>query len=119
MNEHKIPEESFSDEALQTNTEAGISAEEMNPENLKIEDIELEQVSGGRREQKITTDCYYCCGKHVLTYCTDLIIIPHGLKKKYPGATRYFCTFEQKYFYTLELENGGIAILDSDLKVVK
>ncbi len=84
-----------------------------------LEDEELDKVAGGCREQKITTECYYCGDRHVLTFCTDLKIIPHGLKKFYDGATRYFCTYSRKYFYTLELPNGGIAILDDDMKIVR
>ncbi len=89
-------------------------------ENIKmLNDADLEAVNGGRREEKIMADCYYCGDKHVLTFCTDLKIIPHGLKKFYDGATRYFCTYERKYFYTLQLPNGGTAILDDNMKIVK
>ena len=84
-----------------------------------LEDEELDKVAGGRSEQKITYECYYCGDSHVLTFCTDLKIIPNGLKKIYGGATRYFCTYSRKYFYTLKLPNGGIAILDDDMKIVR
>ncbi len=88
--------------------------------NMKhLEDEALENVSGGCSEQKITTDCYYCGDKHVLTFSTDLKIIPHGLKKFYYGANRYFCTNARRYFYTLQLPNGGTAILDDNMKIVK
>ncbi len=87
---------------------------------MLLNDDELEQVSGGSGgEQKVTADCYYCGTKHLLTCCTGLCIIPHGLKKMMDGATRYYCTTARRYFYTLELRNGGTAILDSNLKIVK
>ncbi len=86
---------------------------------MLLEDEELDKVAGGCCEQKIMTDCYYCGNKHALTFCTDLKIIPHGLKKFYDGATRYFCTYSRKYFYTLKLPNGGIAILDEDMRIVR
>lgn len=87
---------------------------------MLLNDDELDMVSGGSGgEQKVTADCYYCGTKHLLTCCTGLNIIPHGLKKPMGGATRYFCTTARQYFYTLELRNGGTAILDSDLRIVK
>lgn len=89
------------------------------PDTIKLDEDELEKVSGGSSERKMTADCYYCGDKHVLTFCTDLKIIPHGLKKFYEGATRYFCTYARKYFYTIQLPNGGIAILDDDMKIVR
>ncbi len=107
------------DEALRTDKGEALSDKMINLEGLKLEEDELEKINGGRSEQKITTDCYYCGDRHVLTYCTDLKIIPHGLKKYYDGATRYFCTYARKYFYKLQLPNGGIAILDNDMKIVK
>ena len=84
----------------------------------KLSDEDLEQVSGGG-EEHVTTDCYYCGGKHVLLCVTGLKIIPNGLKKFYDGASRYFCTNARKYFYVLPLPNGGNAILDDDMKVVR
>ncbi len=86
---------------------------------MLLNDDELEQVSGGSGGlQKVTAYCYYCGTKHLLTCCTGLNIISHGLNKMMGGATSYFCTTARQYFYTLELRNGETAILDSNLKIV-
>ena len=88
-------------------------------EKKKLTEDELAQVSGGSSEGNVITDCYYCGQKHLLHCVTGLQIIPHGLKKSYNGASKYFCTFEQNYFYVLTLPNGGTAIFDNDMKIVK
>ena len=98
------------EEAKKVIEEAGIS----------LTDEELYQVSGGTGKGNVTTDCYFCGKKHDLI-CreTGMKIIPRGLKKMYDGASKYFCTNLQKNFYVLPLPNGGIAILDDDLKIVR
>ena len=86
---------------------------------VMLMDDELEQVSGGREMNKVMTDCYYCGCKHVLNCESGLKVIPQGRKQFYDGATKYFCTTTRSFFYTLQLPNGGTAILNEDLKVIR
>ncbi len=88
-------------------------------EKKKLTEDELAQVSGGSSGGVVTTDCYYCSQKHPMCCETGVNIIPYGLKKKFDGASRYYCSFVQKYFYVVQLPNGGTAILDDDQKIVR
>ena len=84
----------------------------------KLTDDELDQVSGGKTEN-VATECFYCGCIHVLKCDTGLKIIPYGLKKFGDKVSQYYCTATRKAFYMVQLENGGTAILNEDMKIIK
>ena len=81
-------------------------------EDLKIEDDELEDVSGGASRKRDIYYCYYCAKRHTLMRQYPWRIRPAGYKKWYNNATRYDCETNGPFF-TLPLVSGRTAYFNA------
>ena len=88
--------------------------DEMNIEENALTDNQLEAVSGGSGivSKRDLYDCFYCKKEHVLVRSYPRKIRPAGSSKWYDNATKYECSTNGA-FYTLPLEDGGIAYFNS------
>ena len=84
-------------------------------EDLKIEDDELEDVSGGASRKRDIYYCYYCARRHTLMRQFPWRIRPAGYKKWYNNGTRYDCE-KNGPFFTLPLASGRTAYFNAQVQ---